>query len=297
MKSGMSGFILLAFLVLAGVTLGGSVFTVSQIEQALVLRFGEPVPGRGLVTAPGLHFKWPFFENVVFVDRRILDLETPKQDLIAKDNQKIEVDAFLRYHITNPLKYYQTNQTLRRLRDQLGSILDSKVRGVLSEATLQQIVRDDRAALMAKIREQVDKEADRLGVAVNDVRIRHADLPKEISEQVFLRMQSERQQEAAEFRARGSEQAQTIQAKADRDAVVLRATAQQQADTVRGEGDATRNKIFAEAFGKDADFFTFYRSMQAYEAGFKAGDTRMVLNPKSEFFRFFGSATGKQGEK
>lgn len=293
MKGGFGGFIALVVLVLLAVTASSSFFTVSQVEQALVLRFGEPVPGRGLVTTPGLHMKIPFLENVVFVDKRILDLETPKQDLIASDNQKIEVDAFLRYHIIDPLKFYQTNQTVRRLKDQLGSVLDSSVRRVLSAANLQQIVRDDRAALMLKIRELVNAEASRLGVAVNDVRIRHADLPKEISEQVFLRMQSERQREAAEFRAKGSEQAQTIQAKADRDVVVLRANAQQQADTVRGEGDAARNKIFADAFGKDADFFAFYRSMQAYEAGFKSGDTRMVLNPKSEFFRFFASPTGK----
>ena len=293
MKGGIGGFLALVIVVLLAVTASSAFFTVSQIEQALVLRFGEPVPGRGLVTTPGLHMKWPFLENVVFVDKRILDLETPKQDLIASDNQKIEVDAFLRYHIVDPLKFYQTNQTVRRLKDQLGSVLDSSVRRVLGAANLQQIVRDDRAALMLKIRELVNSEASRLGVAVNDVRIRHADLPKEISEQVFLRMQSERQREAAEFRAKGSEQAQTIQAKADRDVVVLRANAQQHADTVRGEGDATRNQIFAEAYGKDADFFAFYRSMQAYEAGFKGGDTRMVLNPKSEFFRFFASPTGK----
>ena len=293
MKSGFSGFLVLALLVVVALVASSTFFTVSQVEQALVLRFGDPVAGRGLITTPGLHMKIPFFENVVFIDKRILDLETPKQDLIASDNQKIEVDAFLRYHIVDPLKFYQTNQTLRRLQDQLGSVLDSSVRRVLGAANLQQIVRDDRAALMLKIRELVNGEASRLGVAVNDVRIRHADLPKEISEQVFLRMQSERQREAADFRAQGSEKAQTIQAEADKEVVVLRADAQQKADTLRGAGDAQRNQIFAEAFGKDADFFAFYRSMQAYEAGFKAGDTRMILNPKSEFFRFFESASGK----
>ena len=296
MKGGFDGFLLLAVLVLVAVVLSNTFFTVSQVEQALVLRFGEPVAGRGLITTPGLHAKIPFLENVVFIDKRILDLETPKQDLIASDNQKIEVDAFLRYHIVDPLKYYQTNQTLLRLQNQLGSVLDSSVRRVLGAANLQQIVRDDRAALMLKIRELVNNEASRLGVAVNDVRIRHADLPKEISEQVFLRMQSERQREAADFRAQGSEQAQTIQARADRDVVVLRADAQQKADTMRGAGDAERNQIFAEAFGKDPDFFAFYRSMQAYEAGFKSGDTRMILNPKSEFFRYFVAPSGKAAE-
>ena len=163
---------------------------------------------------------------------------------------------------------------------------------MLGEATFPQIVRDDRAGLMVKIRDQVNAEGKSIGVAVNDARIRRADLPKEISEKVYGRMQTERQREAAEYRAQGSEQAQTITAKADRDVVVLRATAQQQADTVRGQGDAERNRIFAEAFNKDPGFFSFYRSMQAYEAGMKAGDTRMVLSPRSDFFRFFGNPSG-----
>ena len=294
MKNGFGGFAAIALFVIVVLVAGSCLFTVDQKEQALVLRFGEPVAGRGLVTAPGLHFKAPFFlENVIKIDKRILDLETSKQDVIASDNQKIEVDAFARYHIVDPLLFYQTLQNVPRGEGQLRSVLESAVRQVLGKATLQQIVRDNRADLMLKIRDQANAETLRNGVIVNDVRIRHADLPREISEKVFSRMQSERQREAAEFRAKGSEQAQIIKAKADRDVVVLRANAQQQADTVRGEGDATRNKIFAEAFGKDADFFAFYRSMQAYEAGFKGGDTRMVLNPKSDFLRFFASPTGK----
>ena len=293
MRNGFGGFLALAVFLVIVFLAYGTLFTVSQVEQALVLRFGEPVAGRGLVTTPGLHFKLPLFEEVVFLDKRILDLETSKQDVIASDNQKIEVDAFARYHIVDPLKFYQTMQTLARGENQLRSVLESSVRRVLGAANLQQIVRDDRAALMLKIRDLVNAEASRIGVAVNDVRIRHADLPKEISEKVFSRMQTERAREAAEFRAKGSEQAQTIVAKADRDVVVLRATAQQQADTLRGEGDATRNSIFADAYNKDPDFFAFYRSMQAYEAGFKAGDTRMVLSPKSEFFRFFADPSGK----
>ncbi len=294
MKSGFGGFLAIAILAAVVVVGGSCLFTVDQKQQALVLRFGEPVPGRGLVTTPGLHFKAPFFlENVVYIDKRILDLESSKQDVIASDNQKIEVDAFARYHIVDPLLFYQTLQTVPRGEGQLRSVLESAVRQVLGKASLQQIVRDNRAELMLKIRDQANAETLRNGVIVNDVRIRHADLPREISEKVFSRMQSERQREAAEFRAKGSEQAQIIKAKADRDVVVLRANAQQQADTVRGEGDATRNKIFADAYGKDTDFFAFYRSMQAYEAGFKGGDTRMVLNPKSDFFRYFASPTGK----
>ena len=293
MNMGFGGLVAVVVLIALAILAGSALFTVGQTQQALVLQFNEPVAGRGLVTTPGLHIKVPLIESVVYLDKRILDLETSKQEVLASDNQRIEVDSFVRYHIVDPLKFYQTVGTIPRAENQLGSVLNSAVRRVLGEANLQQIVRDDRAALMVKIKELVAFEAAGLGVGITDVRIRRADLPKEISEKVFSRMQTERAREAADFRARGSEQAQTIRAKADRDVVVLRATAQQEADTVRGEGEATRNGVFAEAFGKDADFFAFYRSMQAYDAGFKAGDTRMVLSPKSEFFRFFDSPAGK----
>ena len=225
-------------------------------------------------------------------DKRILDLETDKQEVLASDNNRIEVDAFLRYRIVDVLTFYQSVGTIQRSNNQLGSVLNSAVRRVLGEANMVQIVRDNRSNLMQRIRDQVDQEAGKLGVSVVDVRIRRADLPRQISEQVFKRMQTERAREAAEFRAQGSEQAQRITAKADRDVVVLRADAQRQADQIRGEGEATRNQIFAESFGKDPDFFAFYRSMQAYEAGLKSSDTRLVISPNSEFFRFFGAPSG-----
>lgn len=268
-------------------------FTVDQTEQAIVLRFGEPVPGRGLVTTPGLHFKYPFIENVVFLDNRILVVEAPKQEVLASDNNRLEVDSFLRYRIVDPLKFYQTVGSPERANSQLGFILNSAVRRVLGEADMTQIVRENRADLMVKIRDQVNQEGGRLGISAVDVRIRRADLPRQISEKVYSRMQSERAREAAEYRAKGSETAQTITATADRDVVVIRGNAQRQADQIRGEGDAERNRIFAEAFGKDPDFFAFYRSMQAYETGLKGGDTRMVVSPKSDFFRFFGSPAGQ----
>jgi membrane protease subunit HflC len=283
------GFMALIALIAALVLTAASTFQVQQTEQALVLRFGEPVAGRGLITKPGLHFKIPFIEEVVPIDNRILDLEASKQEVLASDNTRIEVDAFLRYKIVDPLKFYQSVGTIDRARSQLGFIVDSAVRRVLGEANLTEIVKDNRAALMVKIRDEVNQETGRLGVTAIDVRIRRADLPRQISEQVFRRMQTERAREAAEYRAQGSEQSQKIRAKADRDVVVLRGDAQKQADQVRGEGDAMRNKIFADAYGKDPDFFAFYRSMQAYETALKPGDTRMILSPKSDFFRFFGS--------
>jgi membrane protease subunit HflC len=272
---------------------GGALFTVGQTEQALVLRFGEPVSGRGLITEPGLHFKIPLIENVVTFDNRILDVESPNLEVLASDNQRLEVDSFIRYRIVDALRFYQTVGGVLGANNQLASVLNSAVRRVLSESNQQQIVRDERNALMVKIKEQANLEARKFGVAVVDARIRRVDLPQQISEKVYGRMQTERAREAAEYRAQGAEQAQRITAKADRDVIVLKAEAQQKADQTKGEGDATRNRIFAEAFGKDPDFFAFYRSMQAYEAAFKPGETRFLVSPRSEFFRFFGAPEGK----
>jgi membrane protease subunit HflC len=291
MRSGLV-FTALAAVILAivGVTL--CAFTVDQTEQALVLRLGEPVAGRGLITQPGLHFKIPVIENVVFFDNRILDVESPNLEVLAADNQRLEVDSFIRYRIVDSLKFYQTVNSIQGANNQLASVLNSAVRRVLSEANQQQIVRDERAALMVKIREQADQEARKFGVAVVDARIRRVDLPQQISEKVYGRMQTERQREAAEYRAQGAEQAQKITARADRDVIVLKAEAQQKADQVKGEGDAERNRIFAEAFGKDPDFFAFYRSMQAYETAFKPGETRFLVSPRSDFFRYFSTPDG-----
>jgi len=288
MRSGLL-FALAVALIIGVVAVGGALFTVSQTEQAVVLRFGEPVSGRGLITEPGLHFKFPLVENVVTFDNRILDVESPNLEVLAADNQRLEVDSFIRYRIVDALRFYQTVNSVMGANNQLGSVLNSAVRRVLSEANQQQIVRDERAGLMVKIKDQADREARKFGVQVVDARIRRVDLPQQISEKVFGRMQTERQREAAEYRAQGSEQAQKITARADRDVVVLKAEAQQKADQMKGEGDAERNRIFAEAFGRDPDFFAFYRSMQAYESAFKPGETRFLISPRSEFFRFFSA--------
>ena len=295
MKSPVALFTALVALLIVLIGVGSSAFVVQQTQLALVLRFGEPVLGRGLITSPGLHFKIPFIEKVVFMDNRILDLETSKQEVLASDNNRIDVDAFLRYKIVDPLRFYQSVGDTQRAEGQLSNVLNSAVRRVLGEANMPQIVRDQRSQLMVRIREQVEQEASKFGVTIKDVRIRRADLPRQISEKVYSRMQTERAREAAEFRAQGAEQAQRITSKADRDVVVLRAQAQQQADQLRGEGEAERNGIFADAYGKDPDFFSFWRSMQAYEAGLKSGDTRLILSPTSQFFRYFGNS-GRQGE-
>lgn len=294
MRSNFGTLIAVALVIIVAVLASASLYTVGQNQQALVLRLGEPIPGRALVTQPGLHAKIPFIETVTLLDKRILDLETPKQEVLASDNNRIEVDAFLRYRIIDALRFYQTVGTISRANNQLGSVLSSALRRVLGEATMVQIVREGRSNLMVSIRDLVNAEATRLGVEVIDVRIRRADLPKQISDRVFDRMRTERAREAAEFRAQGAETSQRIRAKADRDVVVLRADAQRQADQTRGEGDAERNRIFAEAYNQDPNFFAFYRSMQAYETGLRSGDTRLILSPTSDFFRFFGQPSGER---
>jgi len=290
MKS--AAFLVVIALLLGLLVAGGALFTVGQTEQAIVLRLGEPVAGRGLITAPGLHFKIPLIENVIFLDNRILAAESPNLEVLASDNQRLEVDSFVRYKIVDPLRFFQTVGGIAGANNQLASVLNSAVRRVLSEANQQQIVRDERASLTVKIKEQANSEAGKFGVEVIDARIRRVDLPQQISEKVYGRMQTERAREAAEYRAQGAEQAQRITSKADRDVIVLKAEAQRQADQTKGEGDAERNRIFAESFGKDPDFFAFYRSMQAYETAFKSGDTRFLIGPRSEFFRYFASPDG-----
>src|SRR6202007_227515 len=204
---------------------------------------------------------------------RILDLESPPQEVIASDQKRLVVDAFARYRIDDPLKFYQTVSTIEGANSRLSTLLISALRRVLGEATFIQVVRDERPQLTQRMREQLDHEAAGFGIAVIDVRIRRADLPEQNSQAVYQRMQTERQREAAEFRAQGSQRSQEIRAKADRDVTVLIAESQSKGEQTRGDGDAERNRIYAEAYGKDPGFFAFYRSMQAYEAGLRSNDT------------------------
>ncbi|HEV2630637.1 MAG TPA: protease modulator HflC [Pseudolabrys sp.] len=267
-----------------------SVFTVYQTQQALVVRLGKPV---SVVSQPGLHVKAPFIDNVIDVDRRILDLEAPPQEVIASDQKRLVVDAFARYRIQDPLRFYQTLGSIPGANSQLSILLNSALRRVLGEVTFTHVVRDQRAELMSRIQKLMDQEAKSYGIQVVDVRIRRADLPEQNSQAVYQRMQTERQREAAEFRAQGAQRAQEIRSRADREVTVLTADAQSKAEQIRGEGDAKRNQIFAEAYSQDPDFFTFYRSMQAYENGLKSNDTRFLLKPDSSFFRYFNSPDGK----
>ena len=290
MKLGVAGGVLVVLIIAALIVGYGSLFTVYQTQQALVVRFGRPVD---IATEPGLHFKAPFIDTVIPIDKRILDLEAPAQELIASDQKRLVVDAFARYRIQDPLKFYQTVGGQDQANSRLSTFLISALRRVLGEATFIQVVRDERPQLTARMREQLDREAAAFGIVVVDVRIRRADLPEQNSQAVYQRMQTERQRIAAEARAMGSQRSQEIRARADRDVTVLVAEAQSKSEQTRGEGDAKRNQIFAEAYGKDPGFFAFYRSMQAYETGLRSNDTRMLLRPDSDFFRYFVDPSGK----
>jgi modulator of FtsH protease HflC len=290
MRLNLVGGIVAALIIVGLIIAYGSVFTVYQTRQALVVRLGQPVR---VITEPGLHFKVPLIDSVIYVDKRILDLENPAQEVIASDQKRLVVDAFARYKINDVLKFYQSLGSVERANSQLSILLNSALRRVLGEATLTHVVRDDRQQLMTRVRDQLDTEAKPLGIDVVDVRIRRADLPEQNSQAVYERMKTERQREAAEFRAQGSQRAQEIRARADRDVTVLLADATATAEKVRGEGDGERNRIFADAYGRDPEFFSFYRSMQAYEAGLRSTDTRMLLRPDSDFFRFFVDPSGK----
>jgi membrane protease subunit HflC len=293
MRLNLAGGVLAAVLLVALIVLYGSVFTVYQTDQAIVVRLGQPIR---VVTQPGLNFKVPLLDSVISVEKRIVDLENPAQEVITSDQKRLVVDAFARYRINDALKFYQTIGAIEGANARLSTLLNSALRRVLGEASTTDVVRDKRAQLMGQVRTQLENEAQSFGVAVVDVRIRRADLPEQNSQAVYQRMQTERQREAAEFRAEGSQRSQEIRAKADRDVTVLIAEAQSKGEQTRGEGDAERNRIFADAYGRDPDFFTFYRSMQAYESGLRSNDTRMVLKPDSDFFRYFGDPSGKNRE-
>jgi membrane protease subunit HflC len=266
-------------------------FVVTPTMQVLVLQFGQV---KRAVVEPGLYFKVPFIQNVEYLDKRILDIDLDPQELIASDKKRLVADAFARYRIVDPVQFYQSVRTVQGGNQRLNTFVSSAVRAVLADATFFDVVRDDRSGLMEKIRAQVDEEAKGIGVKIVDVKLRRADLPQKNSEAVFQRMQTERQREATELRAKGGEESQRIRAKADAEKEILLAEAARDAERVRGEGDAERIKVFAEAFGKDVDFFAFYRSMQAYEAALKGSDTRVLMAPNaSDFFRYFADPKGR----
>ena len=276
---------LLPVLVVAGFAIYLSLFVVKEINQAIVLQFGDP---KKVIVKPGLQFKIPFIQNVVFLDRRILNLDAPPEEVIASDQKRLIVDAYARFKIVDPLKFYISVGDERVARSRLSTIINSRIRSVLGKQSLATLLSEDRTKQMAIIQEGVNTEAENFGIQIIDVRIKRADLPQANSEAIFKRMQTEREREAKEFRAKGAEMAVTITSTADKEVTVLLANAKKQSEIMKGEGDGQRNKIFANAFGKDPQFFAFYRAMQAYENALIGGDTSLILSPDSDFFKFFG---------
>ena len=277
---------ILPVIIVMGIAIYLSLFIVKEINQAIVLQFGDP---KRIIKAPGLQVKIPFIQNVVFLDRRILSLDPAPEEVIASDQKRLIVDAFARFKIVDPLKFYISVGNERVARSRLATIINSRLRSVLGTQSLATLLSEDRTKQMAIIQEGVNTEAEKFGIEIIDVRIKRADLPQANSEAIYRRMQTEREREAKEFRAKGAEMAVTITSTADKEVTVILANAKKQSEIMKGEGDGLRNKIFAEAFGKDPDFFAFYRAMQAYETALIGGETSLILSPDSEFFKFFGN--------
>ena len=282
--------ILLPLLIVIAVTAFFSIFIVKEINQAIVLQFGDP---KRIILKPGLNFKIPFIQNVVYLDKRILNLDAPPEEVIASDQKRLIVDAFARFQIVDPLKFYISVGNERVARSRLSTIINSRIRSVLGTQRLQTLLSADRTNQMALIQEGVNNEAGKFGIKIVDVRIKRADLPPANSEAIYRRMQTEREREAKEFRAKGAEMAITITSTADKEVTVILANAEKESQIMKGEGDGKRNNIFANAFGQDPEFFAFYRAMQAYEKALIGGETSLILSPDSEFFKFFGNINQK----
>ncbi len=294
----MSRIILITLGVIAAIVVVvglSATYTVNERESALVLRLGNPIsvinePGD---EAPGLHFKMPFVDEVVYFDKRNVEFNMPAAEILAAEQGRLVVDAFLRYRVVNPLRVFQTVRDERGLQQRLAAIMDDSLRGVIAQIPPSEVISGQRAQVMNRIRLAVEAQVatQDLGIEVIDVRILRADLPQQIADRVFERMRSEREQEAALIRAQGEERAREIRANADREAVVILANARAEAERIRGEGDGARTAIFAEAYGQDADFFAFYRAMLAYDLALR-DNTPIIISPESEFFSYFQSEAG-----
>lgn len=285
-KLGIFGVAVAAVAILAS----SALFTVRQTEQAIVLQLGNPVR---VIKEPGLQFKIPFIQNVLYYDNRVLDLDPPTQELPLIDQKRIIVDTYARYRIVDPLEFYKTVRLEENLRNRLGGILNAAVRKEMGESELTDLLTEKRGEVMKRISRTVAQRAPEFGIEIIDVRIGRTDLPQQTSQSVFNRMRSDRVAQAAQLRAEGEELKVKIQAEADRTRTGLLADARREAEVLRGEGDGARNKILGDAYGRDAEFFRFYRSMDAYRQALGDGRTTMVLSPDSEFFRYFGKSPQK----
>jgi membrane protease subunit HflC len=282
----------ITFFIIAIAFLGlNSLFTMNERQQGLVLQFGEP---KRVVQSSGLHFKLPLIQNVVRYDVRILEYDLPIEEVIAVDKKRMLIDSFTRFKITDPLEFYKTVGTESSVRNRLNSNVISSLRRVVGRVTLEELLSEERSKIMENIKVEVNNEAERFGIEVVDVRIRRADLPEANSQAIYERMISERVREAKEFRAKGSEIAQKIRAEADKDKTVILAEATKKSEILRGQGESDAVNIYADAFEQDPDFYSFYRSMQAYGNVLGEEGTTMILSPDSEFLEFFNNSKGQR---
>ena len=267
----------------------GFFFVVDQTKQVIVLQFGEP---RAVHQTPGLKFKLPFIQNVVYYDSRVLNLDPAQEEVILRDQKRVVVDSIVRYIIKDPLKFFQTTRTELALNDRLGRIINSSVRGVIAQYQLNDLLSDMRNKIMEEIFVNVREDQDNFGIEIVDIRLKRTELTPEVQSNVFDRMRREREREANLLRAEGQEISQKIKATADREKIEIIAEAEKQSNIMKGEGEAARNTILNQAFAQDPEFFEFIRSMEAYSDTFKDGSTTMVISPDSDFFEFFENSDG-----
>jgi len=272
---------------LALIIFQSSFFTVDQRQQVLILQFGEPIRA---IDTPGIKFKMPFIQNAIFFEKRIIDLSLPEQEVIASDQKRLIINAFTKFQIVDPLKFYTTVGNSYGLSGKLSGILDSSLRQVIGEVTLNELLTENRGNIMKKIKEAVGSSSEIFGIKIIDVRIMRADLPKENSDAIYARMQTEREKEAREIRAKGAEEADKIRAEANKQKTIIIAEAKKNSDIVRGNGESESNKIYANSFGRDPEFADFYRSMSAYKTAFSNDKTKMIISPDSDFFKYFNNS-------
>ncbi len=291
MKSGLR-IVIGVVVVILGIAGFSSLYTVNQAEQALVLQFGQV---QRLVADPGLHFKIPFVQDVAYYDKRVLDYDNPAQEVPTKDQKQLVVDAFSRYRIVDPLRFFQTVINEAGMEPRLNSIVNANLRAVFGEAELAALMTPERARLMGVIAQRVREQGESFGIEVIDVRIRRVDLPEENSQAIYRRMQTQREQEARGIRAEGDKEARRIRAEADRDATIIQAEARKKSEILRGRGDAGAQRIYNDAYGRDPGFFDFWATMKTYRESLSGKNTRYIGPAGGDFFRFFGDATGGGG--
>ena len=277
----------LILLTALAIVLQSSLFTVDQRQQVLILQFGEPIR---VINSPGIKFKLPFIQNTVFFEKRIIDLSLPEQEVIASDQKRLIINAYTKFQITDPLKFYTTVGSSFGLSNKLSGILDSSLRQVIGEVNLNELLTENRGDIMKKIKEAVGNSSKIFGINIIDVRIMRADLPKENSDAIYARMQTEREKEAREIRAKGAEEADKIRAEANKQKTIILAEAKKNADIVRGNGESQANKIYASSLGKDPEFADFYRSMSAYKIALGNNNTKMIISQDNNFFKYFNNS-------